>query len=98
MSRLLALTDGVFVAGVLSDELVWVLSLLRERLDEDGEGGTGTDAMAPVLGSVLVRTPVSFAFRLRARSLCSVKVVLLTGRDLAAAESVPQSLGWRAKD
>jgi hypothetical protein len=33
---------GVFAAGVLSDELVAdrVLSLLRERLDEEGEMGT----------------------------------------------------------
>lgn len=82
MSRLLVLTDGVFMAGVLSDEFVpeLALSLLRERLDDDGEGGTGTDAMVPALGSVLVRTPVSFAFRLRARSFCSLtRVVVLSG-------------------
>jgi hypothetical protein len=77
MTRLLELTEGVmkgvWAAGVCSDEGApdGVLSLLRERLDDVGEGGICTAAM--VSGSVLVRPPLSFALRLRARSLCSVK-------------------------
>ena len=86
MMRLLVLTDGVtkgvLAAGVLKDEAVpdRVLSLLRERLDDEGEGGTGAEAM--VSGSVLMRLPLSFALRLRARSLCSLKkLLLLSGSD-----------------
>jgi hypothetical protein len=80
MMRLFVLTDGVtkgvLAAGVLRDELVpdRVLSLLRERLDEVGDGGTGAEAM--VSGSDLISPPLSFALRLRARSLCSVKKLL----------------------
>lgn len=82
--RLWVLTDGVmkgvFAAGVLSDELVpeRVLSLLRERLDDDGDSGSCAEAM--VSGSVLMRPPLSFALRLRARSLCSLKILLLLSR------------------
>lgn len=67
------LAAGVLAAGVLSDEVVRErrLSLLRERLDEAvGEMGSSGLAMA---GSVLMRTPLSFALRRRARSLCSLK-------------------------
>jgi hypothetical protein len=72
MTRLLVLAEGVLAAGVLRDEVVTdrVLSLLRERLDDEGEMGTPAVAMA---GSVLTRTPLSFALRRRARSLCSLK-------------------------
>lgn len=85
ITRLLVLTDGVmkgvFAAGVLRDEFVaeCALSLLRERLDEDGDGSS-IDAMA---GSVRMKTPGSFALRLRARSLCSLKVLRT---DLGAAD------------
>jgi hypothetical protein len=77
ITRLLVLTDGVtkgvFAAGVFSDELVpdCALSLLRERLDDAGDIGICAEAM--VSGSVLMRPPLSFALRLRARSLCSLK-------------------------
>jgi hypothetical protein len=42
MMRLFALAEGVLAAGVLRDEVVidGVLSLLRERLDDEGEMGT----------------------------------------------------------
>lgn len=82
--RLWVLTDGVtkgvFAAGVLRDELVpdRALSLLRERLDDDGDSGTCAEAM--VSGSVLMRPPLSFALRLRARSLCSLKKLRLLSR------------------
>lgn len=75
ITRLLVLTDGVmkgvFAAGVLRDEFVaeLALSLLRERLDEEGDGSS-IDAM---VGSVRMKTPGSFALRLKARSLCSLK-------------------------
>jgi hypothetical protein len=40
--RLFVLAEGVLAAGVLRDEVVIdrVLSLLRERLDDEGEMGT----------------------------------------------------------
>jgi hypothetical protein len=75
--RLLALTDGVkagvLAAGVLSDDVVpdCALSLLRERLDDVGDGGIPAEAI--LSGSVLIRPPLSFALRLKARSLCSLK-------------------------
>ena len=72
---------GVFAAGVLSDELVAdrVLSLLRERLDDEGEMGTAGCAISAEF--VLIRTPLSFALRRRARSLCSLKKLLLFSRS-----------------
>jgi hypothetical protein len=75
--RLLVLTDGVMAgvlaAGVLSDDVMLdcTLSLLRERLDDVGEGGIPAEAI--LSGSVLIRPPLSFALRLKARSLCSLK-------------------------
>jgi hypothetical protein len=76
MTRLFVLAEGVLAAGVLRDEVAAdrVLSLLRERLEDEGEMGTPGWAMA---GSVLIRTPLSFALRRRARSLCSLKKLLL---------------------
>lgn len=75
MTRLGALAEGV-KQGVWSREEVAVeraLSLLRERLDEEGDGGTcnefcGCDMLASVL-----TPPMSLALRRRARSLCSLK-------------------------
>jgi hypothetical protein len=71
MARLWVLIEGVVrgvgMAGVLSDEPL--LSLLRERFDDVGEG---TAAMAASAWSV-VRVLVSLALRRRARSLCSVE-------------------------
>jgi hypothetical protein len=82
ITRLLVLTEGViqgvlFAAGVLSDELVAerVLSLLRERLDDVGDSGTCADAMGAA--SVLIRPPLTLTLRLRARSLCSLKKLLV---------------------
>lgn len=59
-----------------------VLSLLRERFDEAGETGTelGADMMPVAAGSVLRDAPLSFALRLSARSLCSVKAMLSVSR------------------
>jgi hypothetical protein len=79
ITRLLVLTEGVtagvLAAGVFSDEVVpdCSLSLLRERLDDVGEGGTPAEAI--LSGPVLMRPPLSFALRLKARSLCSLKSV-----------------------
>lgn len=52
-----------------------VLSLLRERFEDAGETGIelGADMTPVTAGSVLRRPPLSFALRLSARSLCSVK-------------------------
>lgn len=78
--RLFALTEGVAMgvcaAGVLRDELVTdrALSLLRERLDDDGDIGIPAGAMSG--GSVRIWTPLTFALRLKARSLCSLKALL----------------------
>ena len=93
MTRLLVLAEGVLAAGVLRDEVVTdrVLSLLRERLDDEGEMGTPAVAMA---GSVLMRTPLSFALRRRARSLCSLKEVLWD----SGSDSGPGSGGARKFD
>ena len=94
MTRLLVLAEGVLAAGVLRDEVVTdrVLSLLRERLDDD-EGEMGTPAVA-MAGSVLMRTPLSFALRRRARSLCSLKEVLWD----SGSDSGPGSGGARKFD
>ena len=92
--RLLVLTDGVMAAGVFREELVpeRALSLLRERLDDEGEGGICGEAM--VSGSLLVRTPVNFALRLRARSLCSLKKLLLVvGKDSGDGSGGTTKLG-----
>lgn len=77
ITRLLVLTDGVIngvlPAGVLREEVVpdCALSLLRERLDDVGDIGICAEAM--VSGSVLIRPPLGFVLRLRARSLYSLK-------------------------
>lgn len=75
ITRLFVLREGVatgvLAAGVLKEEVPdRVLSLLRERLDDVGDIESCAGAM--VSGSVLM-TPLSFALRLRARSLCSLK-------------------------
>ena len=74
---LLAVVALVFAVGALREAYVAdsVLSLLRERFDEAGDTGTelGADMMPVTAGSVLRRPPLSFALRLKARSLCSVK-------------------------
>jgi hypothetical protein len=93
MMRLFELAEGVLAAGVLRDEVVSdrVLSLLRERLDDEGEMGRPGCAMA---GSVLMRTPLSFALRRRARSLCSLKELLFD----SGSDSGPGSGGARKFD
>jgi hypothetical protein len=78
MMRLLTLTEGV-IPGVLSDdELVAerALSLLRERLEDVGEMGTCADAIDAV-SSGLIKPPLTLTLRLRARSLCSLKKLLV---------------------
>ena len=76
-SRLFVLTAGVLAVGALREAYVAdsALSLLRERFDEAGDTGTelGADMMPVTAGSVLRSPPLSFALRLKARSLCSVK-------------------------
>lgn len=74
--RLLVLTAGVTM-GVLSEELVAdaALSLLRERLDEEGD--MGLPVCCAISESVLRNAPLSLALRLRARSLCSLKKLVL---------------------
>lgn len=47
-----------------------VLSLLRERFDDEGEGGTCRE---PDMSVSVLTPPTSLALRRRARSLCSLK-------------------------
>lgn len=91
-SRLGVLPAGVLKAvlavGVTREAYVAdrVLSLLRERFDDAGETGTelGADMMPVTAGSVLRDAPLSFALRLSARSLCSVKEVLSVSRHTSS--------------
>jgi hypothetical protein len=91
---------GVFFVGVLEDELGvdWLLSLLRERLDELGEIGS----LSSMFGSARMKTPLSFALRRRARSLCSLKKLLLNssvsepGREEEEQES-SETEWWRPR-
>jgi hypothetical protein len=65
-----------------------VLSLLRERFEDDGEGGTASGA-ADDIGCV---SALRFlAFRRRARSLCSLKA------DLSALKATASGRGGRIK-
>lgn len=69
---------------MLRDEVVAdrVLSLLRERFEDEGEAGMASGAAAM---SVLVWRPLlSLAFRRRARSLCSLKSFLSAPGEAAA--------------
>jgi hypothetical protein len=78
MMRLFVLTEGV-TQGVLSaDELVAerVLSLLRERLEDVGDSGTCAEAI-DAASSGLIKPPLTLTLRLRARSLCSLKKLLV---------------------
>ena len=70
---------GVFKEAKVADR---VLSLLRERFDDAGETGVelGADMTPVIAGSVLREPPLSFALRLSARSLCSVKKFLSGSR------------------
>lgn len=55
----------------MGETSVRALSLLRERFEDEGDGGTCSeldDMLAPDL-----MLPISLALRLRARSLCSLK-------------------------
>jgi hypothetical protein len=81
--RLGALAEGV-KKGVLRVEVA-ALSLLRERFEEEGDGGTASWVAEVEAMSELVFIPVfSFAFRRKARSLCSLKMGL-SAPDKAAA-------------
>ena len=59
------------------------LSLLRERFDDEGEGGTCSE-LVDMLASVLT-PPMSLALRRRARSLCSLKSGRWAAGEAAAA-------------
>lgn len=69
---------GVLAAGVLMEDVAAdrVLSLLRERFEDEGEAGTASGAEDMFSVSVL-RPPLTLALRRSARSLCSLKVFLL---------------------
>jgi len=84
MTRLGALAEGVR-NGVLSIDVAAdrVLSLLRERFEDEGEGGTASCIEAM---SASVCMPVlTLAFRRKARSLCSLKVGLSAPGKAAAS-------------
>ncbi len=84
ITRLFVLTEGVkkgvLAAGVLREEFVVerVLSLLRERFDDDGDAGSPADAMST---SVRRKTPGNLALRPKARSLCSLKDLRSVARN-----------------
>jgi hypothetical protein len=85
MTRLGALAEGV-KWGVTREAVgaERVLSLLRERFDDEGEGGTCNDCDEAMLGSDLT-PPASLALRRRARSLCSLKSVQSAPHEAAAS-------------
>lgn len=60
-----------------------VLSLLRERFDEDGDGGTCSE-LVDMFASVLT-PPISLALRRSARSLCSLKSCRWAAGEAAAS-------------
>lgn len=82
MTRLGALPagvkKGVLAAGVLMDEAAAeeerALSLLRERFEDEGEAGTASGADDMVVSAL--GPPLTLALRRKARSLCSLKVLL----------------------
>lgn len=80
--RVVVAGGGVPSEGWVVEE---VLSLLRERLDEVGETGAelGADMTAVRAEAVPRRRPLSFALRLRARNLCSVKALVSVSRRTA---------------
>jgi hypothetical protein len=100
------LADGVFVKRVAADR---VLSLLRERFDDEGDAGTTSGAAMPP--AAVSRPPLSLALRRSARSLCSLNVFLPTsgaevssgsggttkfeGGILTALGRIPGARGWR---
>lgn len=60
------------------------LSLLRERFDDAGEGGTCSDWELDMFASILT-PPMSLALRRRARSLCSLKSLRSAPHKAAAS-------------
>lgn len=54
-----------------------MLSLLRERFEEAGEAGTCSGVPDMMVSVSVLTPPMSLALRLRARSLCSLKRLLL---------------------
>lgn len=84
---------GVLAEGVWKEEVAAerVLSLLRERFEDEGEAGTARGADDIVSGSVL-RAALILALRRRARSLCSLKVFLS-----APGEAAGSGRGGRTK-
>jgi hypothetical protein len=83
MTRLGALAEGVR-NGTLRDEVAVdrVLSLLRERFEEDGEGGTAS--CVEVMSASVFIPLLTLALRRRARNLCSLKVGLSAPSKAAA--------------
>jgi hypothetical protein len=77
--RLGALADGVgigvFAPGVLCDDDARELSLLRERLDDEGDSGTPRGDAPDILSDGVWRRRLSRAFALffRARRFCSLE-------------------------
>ena len=55
-----------------------MLSLLRERFEEAGEAGTCSGVPDMMVSVSVLTPPMSLALRLRARSLCSLKRLLLS--------------------
>lgn len=92
MTRLGALAEGV-KEGVAREKTGAdrVLSLLRERFEDEGEGGTCSDWDEAMFASVFRPRP-SLALRRRARSLCSLN----SGRS-AAHEAAASGNGGTTK-
>lgn len=83
--RLGALAEGVKY-GVSREDVAAdrALSLLRERLDDEGESGTCNEWELDIFASVLT-PPTSLALRRRARSLCSLKSLRSAPREATAS-------------
>lgn len=83
MTRLGALAEGVRKGVLVEVAAERVLSLLRERFEDEGDGGTARGAEA--MSEPVFRRLLSLALRLRTRSVCSLKR-LLSAPGKAAAE------------
>lgn len=89
---------GVLAEGVCIEEVAaeCVLSLLRERLEEDGEVETASGADDMVFVSVVVPL-LTLALRLKARNLCSLPVALLDSWGTLAVSAEKEREGLRRK-
>jgi hypothetical protein len=67
---------GVLIVEVVAAERE--LSLLRERLEDEGDAGTERlDGAADMVSVSVLRPPLRWALRRSARSLCSLKTLNL---------------------